>query len=102
MMHDVLRKVKRRQKDAKKTKSTPKKAGPKKSRARKSDSIWKRKVAVKPTEEDSVLGKIKNAFDDTAAKIKMFLSGKAPAAGREHRPANHLLVKITDQSVFKF
>jgi len=60
----------------KKTKSTPKKARPKQSRARKSDSIRQKKVAVKPTAEGSVLGKIKNAFDDTAAKIKMFLPGE--------------------------
>ena len=65
----------------KKTKTTPKKASPKKSRARKSDSIRKKKVAVKPKAEDSVLGKIKNAFDDTAAKIKMFLPRES--AGKE-------------------
>jgi hypothetical protein len=57
----------------------PKKASPKKSRARKRDSIRTKKVAVKPKAEDSVLGKIKNAFDDTAAKIKMFLPGKSAA-----------------------
>jgi hypothetical protein len=57
----------------KKTKITPKKAGPKKSRARKRDSIRTKKVAIKAKVEDSALGKIKNAFDDTVAKIKMFL-----------------------------
>jgi hypothetical protein len=56
----------------KKTKTTPKKAGPKKSRARKRDSI-RTKVAIKAKVEDSALGRIKNAFDDTVAKIKMFL-----------------------------
>ena len=61
----------------KKTKVTPKKARPKKSRARKSDSIRKKKVAVKSKAEESVLGKIKTAFDDTAAKIKMFLPGES-------------------------
>jgi hypothetical protein len=65
----------------KKTKTTPKKASPKKSRARKSDSIRTKKVAVKPKAEDSVLGKIKNAFDDTVAKIKMFLPQES--AGKE-------------------
>jgi hypothetical protein len=55
-----------------KTKTTPKKASPKKSRARKRDSI-RTKVAMKPKPDDSALGKIKNAFDDTVAKIKMFL-----------------------------
>ena len=57
----------------KKTKTTPKKAGPKKSRARKRDSIRTKKVAIKAKVKDSALGKIKNAFDDTVAKIKMFL-----------------------------
>ena len=57
----------------KKTKTTPKKASPKKSRTRKSDSIRTKKVAPKPKAEDSALGKIKNAFDDTVAKFKMFL-----------------------------
>ena len=56
-----------------KTKITPKKASPKKSRARKRDSIRTKKVAVRPKAEDSALEKIKNAFDDTVAKIKMFL-----------------------------
>ena len=65
----------------KKTNSTPKKASPKKSRARKSDSIRKKKVAMKPKADDSVLGKIKTTFDDTAAKIKMFLPGES--AGKE-------------------
>ncbi len=41
----------------KKTKTTPKKASPKKSRARKRNSIQTKKVAVKPKAEDSVLGK---------------------------------------------
>ena len=57
----------------KKTKTTPKKASPKKSRTRKSDSIRTKKVAPKPKAGDATLGKIKNAFDDTVAKIKMFL-----------------------------
>jgi len=57
----------------KKTKTTPKKASPKKSRARKSDSIRTKKVTLKPKAEDGTLGKIKNAFDDTVARIKMFL-----------------------------
>ncbi len=61
----------------KKTKTTPKKASPKKSRARKRNSIRTKKVEVKPKAEDSALGKIKNAFDDTAAKIKMFLPGES-------------------------
>jgi hypothetical protein len=39
-----------------KTKTTPKKASPKKSRARKSDSIRKKKVAVKPKAEDRIPG----------------------------------------------
>ena len=65
----------------KKTKTTPKKASPKKSRARKSDSIRKKKVAMKPKADDSVLGKIKTTFDDTAAKIKMFLPGES--SGKE-------------------
>ena len=65
----------------KKTKTTPKKASPKKSRARKSDSIRTKKVAVKAKAEDSVLGKIKTAFDDTTAKIKMFLLRES--AGKE-------------------
>ena len=56
-----------------KTKTTPKKAGPKKSRARKRDSIRTMKVAVKPKAEESALGKLKNAFDNTVARIKMFL-----------------------------
>ena len=62
----------------KKTKTTPKKASPKKSRARKSESIRTKKVAVKGKAEDSVLGKIKNAFDDTVAQIKMFLPWESP------------------------
>jgi hypothetical protein len=68
----------------KKTKTTAKKASPKKSRARKSDSIRKKKVTVKPTAEDSVLGIIKNAFDDTAAKIKMFLPGESSDKEVDH------------------
>ena len=56
----------------KQTKITPKKAKRKKPRAKKGASIRKRK-AVKPTAEDSFFGRIKNAFDGTAGKIKMFL-----------------------------
>jgi hypothetical protein len=62
----------------KKTKTTPKKASPTKSRARKRNSIRTKKVAVKPKAEDSVL---KNALDDTVAKIKMFLPRES--AGKE-------------------
>ena len=65
----------------KKAKTTPKKASPKKSRARKRNSIRTKKVAVKPKAEDSALGKIKNAFDDTVAKLKMFLPRES--AGKE-------------------
>jgi hypothetical protein len=65
----------------KKTKTTPKKASPTKSRARKRNSIRTKKVAVKPKAEDSVLGKLKNALDDTVAKIKMFLPRES--AGKE-------------------
>ena len=62
----------------KKTMITPKKASPKKTRARKRDSIRTKKVAVKPKADDSILGTIRNAFDDTVAKIKMFLPRENP------------------------
>ena len=65
----------------KKTKTTPKKSSPKKTRAKKSHSIRTKKVAVKPKAEDGVLGTIKNAFDDTFAKIKMLLPRES--AGKE-------------------
>jgi hypothetical protein len=61
----------------KKTKTTPKKSSPKKTRAKKSHSIRTKKVAVKPKAEDGVLGTIKNAFDDTFAKIKMRQRGRS-------------------------
>ena len=65
----------------KKTMITPKKASAKKTRTRKRASIRTKKVAVKPKAEDSVLGTIKNAFDDTFAKIKMLLPRES--AGKE-------------------
>ena len=57
----------------KETKTTPKKASPKKSRARKRDSMRTKKVVMKPKAGDSALAKIKNALDDTVAKIKLLL-----------------------------
>lgn len=58
-------------------KTTPKNIGAKKTRPKR-----KKRVSIKRPKEATFLGKVKNAFDGTAAKIKTILAGdkgsKAP------------------------
>ena len=59
-----------------KTKTTPKKASPKKSRARKSDSIRKKKVAVKPgrRQDSGFRGQNTNFQETPSVEVLAFLN----------------------------